>query len=145
MDYRVFSAQLLESKRRMEAAVLNLTDEIALLEEAKTSVSTGCCNGAPLSGGGANRYEDRLVKLITLCDELKLRRKNIETNLQCIDRGFEPLTTYERDLLNCFYVYGGKGVADRMMSRYHKERSSIYRDKDKALSHFTEALYGIAV
>lgn len=145
MDYRVFSTQLLESKRRMEAAYLNLTDEIAMLEEAKSSVATGCCNGAPITGSGANRYEERLVKLIDLCDDLKLRRKNIETNLECIERGFTPLTDYEKDLLNCFYVYGGKGVADKMMSRYHKERSTIYRDKDKALNHFTQALYGQAV
>lgn len=145
MDYRVFSAQLLESKRRMEAAYLNLTDEIAMLEDAKTSVATGCCNGAPVTGSGANRYEERLVKLIDLCDDLRLRRKNIETNLECIERGFKLLSEYEKDLLNGFYVYGGRGVADRMMSRYHKERSTIYRDKDRALNRFTQALYGIAV
>ncbi len=143
MDFRVFSTQLLENKRRMEVAFVNLTDEIAMLEEAKTSVATGNCNGAPITGSGANRYEERLVKLIDLCDELRARKKNIETNLECINRGFTPLSDYEKDLLNCFYVYGGKGVADKMMSRYHKERSTIYRDKDKALAHFTQALYGI--
>lgn len=145
MDYRVFSTQLLENKRRMEVALLNLTDEIAMLEEAKTSVNTGNCSGAPVTGSGCNRYEERLVKLIDLCDELKARRRNIQTNLECINRGLTPLSDYEKDLLNCFYVYGGRGVADKMMSRYHKERSTIYRDKDKALTRFTEALYGIAV
>lgn len=142
MDFRVFSTQLLENKRRMEVALINLGDEIAMLEEAKTSVATGNCNGAPVTGSGANRYEERLVKLIDLCDELRVRKKNIETNLECIKRGFGALNDYEKDLLNCFYVFGGKGVADKMMSRYHKERSSVYRDKDKALAHFTQALYG---
>ena len=52
------------------------------------------------------------------------------------------MSEYERDLLYGFYIDGGKGAAERMMSRYHKERSTVYRDKDKALNHFTEALYG---
>lgn len=143
MDFRVFSTQLLENKRRMEVAILNLTDEIAMLEEAKTSVATGNCSGAPVTGSGCNRYEERLVKLIDLCDELRARKKNIETNLECIKRGFTALNDYETDLLNSFYVYGGKGVAEKLMSRYHKERSTVYRDKDKALANFTQALYGI--
>lgn len=142
MDFSVFSAQLLASKCRMEAAVANLTDEIALLEEAKVSVKTCACNGAPITGSGGNRYEDRLVKLICLCDELRARRKNLQTNLECIRRGLAPLTEYEQDLLNGFYIHGGKGAAERMMSRHHKERSTIYRDKEKALAHFTQALYG---
>ncbi len=143
MDFRVFSTQLLQNKLRMEVAFLNLSDEIAMLEEAKTSVATGNCNGAPVTGSGGNRYEERLVKLIDLCDELRARRKNIETNLECIKRGFTALSDYEKDLLNSFYVYGGRGVAEKVMSRYHKERSSVYRDKDKALANFTQALYGI--
>lgn len=142
MDFRVFSTQLLQNKTRMEAAILNISDEIALLEESKLSAKTSAPGGAPISGTGGNRYEDRLVKLICLCDELKLRRRNIETNLACIERGMQPLSDYEKDLLNGFYVYGGKNAAERMMSRHHKERSTIYRDKDKALAHFTQALYG---
>lgn len=142
MDYRVFSTQLLQNKRRMEVALLNLTDELTMLEEAKVSVATANPSPAPVSGSGASRYEDRLVKLIDLCDDLRARRKTIETNLGCIERGLEPLNPYEKDLLQTFYIIGGKGVADRMMSKYHKERSTIYRDKDRALRHFTEALYG---
>ncbi|MBQ3195517.1 MAG: hypothetical protein IJB65_03520 [Clostridia bacterium] len=144
MDFRIFSTQLLENKRRMEVALLNITDELAMLEEAKTSVATGCCNSAPTTGGGGNRYEERLVKLIDLCDELRARKKNIELNLACIKRAFTALNDYEQDLLNSFYVYGGKGVAERVMSRYHKERSTVYRDKDKALAIFTQALYGVS-
>lgn len=142
MNYEAFSAQLLTNKRRMEAAVLNLTDEIAMLEEAKVSVKTSACNGSPITGTGGNRFEDRLIKLICLCDELKARRKNLIINLSCIKRGLEPLSDYERELLYGFYVEGGKSAAERMMSRHHKERSTIYRDKEKALTHFTQALYG---
>lgn len=142
MDFRVFSTQLLENKRRMEAAALNITDELELLEQSKVSAKTSAPGGSPISGTGANRYEDRLIKLICLCDELRDRRKNIEMNLACIERGMQPLTEYERDLLNGFYVFGGRNAADRMMSKHHKERSTIYRDKDKALAHFTQALYG---
>ena len=142
MDFKSFSIQLLKNKRRMEAAVLNLIDEIALLEESKVSVKTSAAGGAPISGSGANRYEDRLVKLICLCDELKQRRRNLEINLACIERGLKPLSDYERDLLCGFYIFAEKNAAENMMSRHHKERSSIYRDKEKALAHFTQALYG---
>lgn len=143
MDFKVFSTQLLQNKRRMEAAALNLADELELLEQSKVSAKTSAPGGSPISGTGANRYEDRLIKLICLCDELRDRRRNIETNLACIERGMQPLSDYERDLLNGFYVFGGKNAAERMMSKHHKERSTIYRDKDKALAHFTQALYGV--
>lgn len=142
MDFRFFSTQLLKNKRRMEAALVNLGDELALLEESKVSAKVSAPGGAPISGTGANRYEDRLVKLICLCDELKLRLRNIETNLACIERGLQPLSEYEKDLLNLFYIFGGRSAADKAMSKHHKERSTVYRDKDKALEHFTQALYG---
>ncbi len=142
MDLRDLSTQLLKNKRHMEAALENIKDELTLLEESKVSVKVSAPGGAPISGTGANRYEDRLVKLISICDVLRSRRKNIETNLACIERGLETLHDYERDLLNAFYVFGGKYAAERMMSKHHKERSTVYRDKDRALKHFTQALYG---
>jgi len=145
MNFREVSAQLLKSKKRMETAVKNLKDEIAMLEEAKVSVKTSACSGAPITGTGGNRFEDRLIKLIYLCDELRQRKRIMQARLYCLDRGMDPLTEFERDLLYGFYVDGGKGAADRMMSRYHKERSTIYRDKDKALEHFAEALYGTGI
>ena len=74
MNYQAISAQLLKSKRRMETAILNLKDEIDMLEEAKVSVKTSACSGAPITGTGGNRFEDRLVKLICLCDELRIRQ-----------------------------------------------------------------------
>lgn len=145
MNFKEVSAQLLKNKKRMEAAVVNLKDEIDMLEEAKVSVKTSACSGAPITGTGGNRFEDRLIKLIYLCDELKKRKRVIQARLYCLDRGMDPLTEYERDLLYGFYVEGGKGAAERMMSRYHKERSTVYRDKDKALEHFAETLYGTGV
>ena len=142
MDYVTMAEQLLRGKRRMEAAVENLREEILLLEDAKYSVKTSAVGGAPITGTGGNRYEDRLIKLISLCDELRHRRRNLVTNLGCIKRGLQPLTEYQQEVLTAFYIEGGRHAAERLMSKYHKERSSIYRDKEKAIKSFTQAVYG---
>ncbi len=141
MDYKILAKQLLKSKRQLEAARQNLADEIYMLEEAKTAVHS-CLNSASPTGGGGNRFEDRLVKLICLCDDLRARQRNVELNLECIKRGLAELGESEKDLLNIFYIEGGRYAADAAMSRLHKERSSVYRDLDKALGKFTSALYG---
>lgn len=142
MDYVIMAEQLLRGKRRMEAAVENLKEEIMLLEDAKYSVKTAAIGGAPITGSGSNRYEDRLIKLISLCDDLRHRRRNMVINLGCIRRGMEALSPYQQDVLTAFYVEGGKHAAERLMSKHHKERSTVYRDKEKAIKSFTQAVYG---
>ncbi len=142
MDYKIFAKQLLKKKRQLEAARSNLADEIYMMEEAKTAINS-CVSGAvSAGGGGVNRFEDRLVKLICICDDLRLRKKNVELNLACIERGMEGLDETERELLEIFYIDGGRYAADTAMCRLHKERASVYRELDTALTKFTRALYG---
>ncbi len=140
MDYRIFSKQLLRSKRQTEVACRNLEDEIYMLEESKTSMGNAH-QSAPTRGGGT-KFEDRLVKLICICDDLRGRKKNMETNLRCIERGMSALSPMERELLDIFYINGERNSAEIAVERFHKERSTIYRELDKALTKFTEALYG---
>ncbi len=141
MDFKVFAKQLLRSKRQMEAARQNLEDEIFMLEEAKSSIGSGGGGAMPQSDG-TNRFEDKLIKLICICDDLSARKRNIEINLKCIERGMEPLSDNEKEILHIFFIDGGKAAADVAMERFHKERSSVYRDMEKALDKFTHALYG---
>lgn len=141
MDYKVFSKQLLKSKRKMEAARANLADEIFMLEEAKSSI--GVCGGrvSPTCGGGS-RFEDRLVKLICICDDLALKKRNIEMNLKCIERGLAAVSEEDRRLLEIFYISGERYAAEIAMQELCKERSTVYRELDRALANFTSALYG---
>ena len=164
MDFRANAKQLLKNAARLEVASLNLNDEITMLEESKYAVSCGC-SGSPITGSGCNRYEERLVNLICLCDKLRDRRNSVNTDLERLKRGMSVLSDYEKDLLVGFYTEVGAPInasepsktnkkdapaleakasaAEKLMSRHHKERSTIYRDKDKALSKFTQALYGV--
>ncbi len=141
VDYKAFAKQLLRSKKRMEVAKQNLTDELLMLNEAKTAVSTVPGQSIPLTGGGS-RFEERLVKLISVCDDLELRRRNIEMNLQCIERGMASLNETERSLQETYYIKGERYAADTAMEVFHKERSTVYREADRALARFTETLYG---
>ena len=149
-DYTEMAIQLLKDAPRLRVARLNLDEEILILEEAKTSPG-GFCSGTPVSSGGSNRYEQKLVNLIQLCDDLRLRRKQMQTDLNRIERGMSVLCEYEKDLLEAFYCEGKinrargaayESAAERMMCKHAKERSTIYRDKQSALEKFTQALYG---
>lgn len=73
--------------------------------------------------------------------ELFLQAEEALTVIRC---AYGVLSAYQRDLLDTFFVEGEKYCADRLCERYYKERSTLYRDRKKALLAFTLAAFGDA-
>lgn len=67
-----------------------------------------------------------------------------EESLSIIRCAYGVLSAYQQDLLNTFFSDGEKYCADRLCERYFKERSTLYRDRQKALAAFTLAAFGDA-
>ncbi|HBL85319.1 MAG: hypothetical protein A2Y17_03730 [Clostridiales bacterium GWF2_38_85] len=142
MDYTIFAKDLLRRKMLLENAYNAISEEITALENEKTAFST-VSSAVPITGSGTNKYEEKLISLIAKLDDAKFRRMVIVRELKLIRRGFNGLDEYERMILEGFFVHNEKSAADSLMSRFYKERSTIYDDRSKALDKFTRSVYGI--
>ena len=60
-----------------------------------------------------------------------------------VDRALEVLDDEERLVLDRFYIHRAKGAVAELCDRLNLEKSAVYDRRDKALRHFTLALYGV--
>ena len=74
--------------------------------------------------------------------ESRERFVGAEEALTVIRCAYGVLSSYQQDLLDTFFSEGEKYCADRLCERYYKERSTLYRDRKKALAAFTLAAFG---
>ena len=145
MDYRDFAKDLLKRKNQLTAAHRTIREEIEELEREKFSCKTATLNAAPVKGSGANKYEERLISVIALLDDCRFRLRVVERELKMIEQGMEGLDDYYVQLLEGFFIHNAKGAADSLMSRFYKERSCLYADRNKALEAFTRSVYGVVL
>jgi hypothetical protein len=145
MDYREFAIDLLKRKNQLSSARNIIKDEIEELEREKYSCKTASLNAVPVSGSGNNKYEERLISIIASLDDCRFRYKAVERELKMIEQGMSGLNDYYVQLLEGFFVHGAKGAADSLMSRFYKERSCLYADRNKALEAFTRSVYGVVL
>ncbi len=142
-DYTVRAAELLRRKRDLQVAAEALREQIRFLEERQVSCRTSNFETASVSRNGFCDAEDRAIRLIEQLDDCRYRLRLLEEELEQIRRAYEVLSPYQRDLLDTFFVNGGKNCAEQLSARYYKERSALYRDRKKALYTFTLAAFGI--
>lgn len=133
---------MLRQKRYWQAAADALREQIRLLDAEMTACRTASYDGAGIQNGGSVAAEDRMLRLIERKDAFCHRLRMMEGELEQIRRAYALLTPYQRDLLDTFFVSGQKNCAERLAQRYYKERSSLYRDRKKAIDAFALALFG---
>ena len=142
MDYTVFAKDLLRRKMTLENAYTAVREEIIALENEKTSCKS-ISDSVPITGSGTNKYEDKLVSIISKLEDATFRKNVILRELRLINRGYNSLNDYEKSILDGFFVHDEKAAADSLMSKFFKERSTIYDDRSKALDKFTRSVYGV--
>lgn len=126
----------------MRLAVVNIPEEIKRLEVDAKSIRSARTDATPVSGGG-NRREDALLNNIVQRQELIWTLEQAQLWLRSTDRALTALTGEERQILNRLYIYPERGNLERLCKELDMETSTVYRRRDKALEHFTLALYGI--
>ena len=142
MDYTIFAKDLLRRKMMLENAYNAVKEEIVALENEKTAFTT-VTGSTPITGSGENKYEQKILSLISRIDDAKFRKMVITRELNLIRRGYNSLDEYERMILEGFFVHSQKSAADSLMSKFFKERSTIYDDRSKELDKFTRSVYGV--
>ena len=143
MEYWKYRAiDKLKDYTAQKASLSNIPEEIARLESESCSIKSATADGTPVKGGGSGR-EDRLLTNIVKRGELAMLLDRAKLSVGIVDRGLAVLKEDERRLLEVMYIIQEKGAVNRLMNEYGlQEESSLYRRINKALIHFTVAMYG---
>ncbi len=140
MDYKEQAKDLLARKNNLTSAYAAIKSELEYLEREKYDCKTIIVN---LGDGDTSVYEERLINILADMDDCRFRRSIVERELNKIEKGMNALDDYQRDLLEGFFVEHDTGIADELMERWYKERSTLYRDRTRALEVFTRSIYGV--
>lgn len=142
MDYRDFAKDLLGRKNELLTAKSSLAEELDMLEAEKFSAKHSALSDTTVARDGGSRYEEHLVNIISVMDNVVFRKRMVDRQLKMIDNGLQTLNEYERDIIETFYIYKIKAPAEIIMKKHYRERSQVFDDKRKALEKFTRGVYG---
>jgi len=142
MNWKREAADKLKNYEAHKQALENIPREIKRLESAYTGLRSASTENAPVSGGGGTR-EDCVLSNIVLRDELKRRLKEARLWTAQVDKALAVLGEEEKLVLDRFYIHRAKGAVEALCESLSLEKSAVYDRRDKALRHFTLALYGV--
>ena len=142
MNWKREAIDKLKNYEAHREALENIPKEIKRLESAYAGIRSATTDGTPVSGGG-NTREDSMLSNIVHRDELKRRLKEARLWISMVDKALAVLSDEERLVLDRFYIHRAKGNVGELCERLHVEQSTVYDRRDKALRHFTLALYGV--
>ncbi len=143
MNWKREAADKLKNYEAHKQALECLPKEIRRLESAYTGIRSATTDGTPVSGGGGSTREDSMLTNIVHRDELKRRLKEARLWVAQVDKALAVLDDEERLVLDRFYIHRTKGAVEALCESLNLEKSAVYDRRDKALRHFTLALYGV--
>lgn len=142
MDWKREAADKLKCYEAKRTSLERAREEVRRLEDDMTRIRSAATDGTPVSGGTSTR-EDAMVNNITRREELKVAMREAAAWVKIVDGGLAVLDEEERHILDRFYIHRAKGNVERLCDELHVEIATVYRRRDKALRHFTLALYGV--
>lgn len=143
MDYKEQAKDLLSRKKNLISAYSAIKSELESLEQEKYACKTAVVNAENLGRADKTMFDDRLINILADIDDCRFRRSVVERELLKIEKGMGGLSDYQKDLIETFFVESNMGAADDLMERWYKERSTLYRDRTRALEQFTRSIYGV--
>lgn len=144
-DYKAIALSDLRAYPARKAALQNLKDKIAALQERFDGMSSATADAVPVQGGG-NRQEEKMIDNIVERERLRLNYEVDRTCVEIMERGLAVLSPDEQHIVLSFADArrGGESyVADRLAAEMNMDRSTIYRMRNDALRQYTLACYGM--
>lgn len=120
----------------------NVDNQLIWLENDFAALK-GCATDSEAVDGGASRIEDHLLNNIVKRDKLKQSKRLAKEFVEQVEKTLDMLPKQQKDILTEFFIDRSKGHIERLMDKYHIERSHVYRLKDEALHNFTVLMYGV--
>lgn len=141
MQWKYEAIEKLRGYTAHKQALESIPREIKRLEDAYAGIRSATTDGTPVAGGG-NTREDMLLSNIVHREELERTLRQAKAWVLLVDAGLRVLDKEERLVLDRFYINRARGNVDRLCAEMGREKSVVYDRRDKALRHFTMALYG---
>ena len=142
IDWKRRAVGKLQGYEARKRALENIPEEIRRLESVMNGIRSANTDSTPVQGGGCTR-EDMMLSNIVHRQELERRLEQARLWVMQVDNGLGALDDEERLVLDRFYIHRAKGYVNRLCEELGVERTQIYERKDKAVHHFTIALYGV--
>lgn len=142
MDYRDYAKDLLARKKNLISAYSSIKSELSSLEQEKDDCKAAI-ERVRSFGGDVTKYDDRLINLLADLDDCRFRRSVVERELLKIEKGIAGLNDYQKDIIDAFFVEQQPYAVEDLMEKWFKERSTLYRDRNRALESFTRSVYGV--
>ena len=139
MDWKQEAADKLRQYLPMRNALKNIPLELRSLEADSHSLRSGIIH---LPRGSENMRENMLLDNLVKRRELEAQLEQVELWLHHVDSGLADLSAEDKMILTEMYIRSAPGGADRVCEKLGIERSSAYRQRDRALRCFTLNLYG---
>lgn len=142
MEYWKFKAKdKLKDYKYQQMALKTLPLEINNINSKMESIRSAGTDGTPVIGGGSTR-EDMLLSSIVMKAEHEAMYKRAKRATMAVEKALEMLTEEEKTVLDRMYIHGTKGSLERLSDELCLHERSVYKLIDRALYHFTIAMYG---
>jgi len=142
MDWKREAVDKLRCYEAKRTSLERSAEEFCRLGDEMTSIRSAMTDSTPVQGGSSTR-EDIMVNNIARREELRLARRDAARWVKMVDGALSVLDEDERLVLDRMYIHRAKGNVDRLCEELEREKPTVYRLKDRALRHFTLALYGV--
>ena len=141
MQWKEEAMEKLKNYKAMRLAEKNIPEQICMLEASAASLRSP---SAPKVGGSGSvrSREDALISNMAERQELEWNLARVKQWLAVTDRGLKALSNEELVILQRMYLYPERGAVNRLCGELGVEQATVYRKRDKALQHFTTAMYG---
>ena len=141
MNWKEEAADKLRKYDAMRLALANIPEELERLEQESRTIKAASVGGVFVDS--PSKKEDALINNLVQRQELAQNFQQAQAWMRTTNRALSALLPDERLVLHRLYITREKGGMDRLCSELGVEQSSIYRKRDKALHHFTMAMYGV--
>ena len=145
LDKRNAVVSALKDYESMSYIIQNAPSEIAMAQEKMTSPGRSMPSDMPKGPHDPHAAENRIVQAMDAISLLNERYQRAAEYMAWFLPAWQELSEQERFVLQRFYMDDESKQADsvcEICERFHIERTSAYKKKDRALSHLTLLLYG---
>lgn len=142
MNWKFTVIEELEAHQRKIHSLENIKNKIRTLELRKTDLKGQQYDKEPVTGTGANHYEDGIIDAMVEIERLKRCYRMNKSDVNRVGEALKALDTQEYKIIENFYMSGRKPNIPKLEKEIKYQKSQIYRIRDKALKKLTYELYG---
>lgn len=144
LDKRSAAVNALKDYESMKYVLAHASEDIALVKTSMVKMDSPLLSGLPKNKSNVRSRENKVIKYLDAIDILGERHSRAQEFCAWFEPAWSGISEDERYVLSCFYLTNteSQDCVSTICEHFHIERSSVYKKKDRALSHLALLLYG---